>query len=209
MGSVNLSVEDATALATRVLVEHGTSGVNAGCVARALGAAEIDGQPGHGLSRLPAYAAQSASGKVDGHAVPVTVEVLGLERIALLDQEVPAVKTKTTTTINSVDVEAIGWVNQKWEPLRQDFVAADDVLRLHEVLCFLRAYPDDAEVLDRVEAMLAGFEERPDLRRHAEELVNTGVAGTPIDYRFYWFTAAWLARRFPDELAVDWESFGP
>ena len=32
---------------------------------RALVAAEADGQPGHGLSRLPSYAAQAASGKVD------------------------------------------------------------------------------------------------------------------------------------------------
>ena len=33
-------------------------------------AAEIDGQKGHGLSRVAAYAAQARSGKVDGHAVP-------------------------------------------------------------------------------------------------------------------------------------------
>jgi (2R)-3-sulfolactate dehydrogenase (NADP+) len=39
-------------------------------VARALVAAEADGQKGHGLSRLPSYAAQAASGKVDGHALP-------------------------------------------------------------------------------------------------------------------------------------------
>ncbi len=34
-------------------------------------AAEIDAQRGHGLSRVPSYSAQSASGKVDGKAVPI------------------------------------------------------------------------------------------------------------------------------------------
>ncbi len=43
----------------------------AAAVARALVAAEIDGQKGHGLSRVASYAAQVASGKIDGQAVPV------------------------------------------------------------------------------------------------------------------------------------------
>ena len=44
--------------------------VNAASVARALAQAEIDGQKGHGLSRVPIYAAQARAGKVDGHATP-------------------------------------------------------------------------------------------------------------------------------------------
>jgi (2R)-3-sulfolactate dehydrogenase (NADP+) len=39
--------------------------------AAALVAAEGTGQGGHGLRRVPAYAAQAKAGKVDGHAVPV------------------------------------------------------------------------------------------------------------------------------------------
>ena len=39
-------------------------------VARALVAAEADGLKGHGLSRLPIYAAQAKVGKVDGFATP-------------------------------------------------------------------------------------------------------------------------------------------
>lgn len=57
-------------LAHRVLIAHDTSAENATSVAAALVAAEIDGQKGHGLSRLAAYSAQAASGKVRGHAVP-------------------------------------------------------------------------------------------------------------------------------------------
>jgi (2R)-3-sulfolactate dehydrogenase (NADP+) len=43
---------------------------NAVLVARALVAAEADGLTGHGLSRVPSYAAQARIGKVDGLAVP-------------------------------------------------------------------------------------------------------------------------------------------
>ncbi len=62
-------------LAVRVLKAHNTSAANAAAVAEALVAAQIDGHPGHGLSRLEAYGAQAASGKVDGHATPFVQEV--------------------------------------------------------------------------------------------------------------------------------------
>ena len=70
MSTVTLGLADAELLAKKILARHGTSEANAECVARALVAAEADGQKGHGLSRLPSYAAQAASGKVDGQAVP-------------------------------------------------------------------------------------------------------------------------------------------
>jgi (2R)-3-sulfolactate dehydrogenase (NADP+) len=47
-----------------------TSEANARSVARALVAAEADGLKGHGLSRVPTYAAQAKGGKVDGFATP-------------------------------------------------------------------------------------------------------------------------------------------
>ena len=55
----------------RALEAAGTAPVNAASVARALSAAEVDGQKGHGLSRVPGYVAQVRAGKVKGHAVPV------------------------------------------------------------------------------------------------------------------------------------------
>ncbi len=57
-------------LAVKVLVAAGASEANAIPTADALIAAELDGLPSHGLSRLPFYADQIASGKVDGKAVP-------------------------------------------------------------------------------------------------------------------------------------------
>lgn len=67
---VRLTLQQADALVRKVLVVCDTSPDNAASVARALVAAEADGQGGHGLSRLPSYAAQSRCGKVDGHARP-------------------------------------------------------------------------------------------------------------------------------------------
>ncbi len=84
---------------------------------------------------------------------------------------------------------------------------AADVLLLHEALCFLRAYPDDADVLAQVERMLDAFDQRGDLRRHCAALVNSGVAGTPTDFAFYPPTAAWLARRCAAQLTIDWDAF--
>ncbi len=86
------------------------------------------------------------------------------------------------------------------EPL----ATARAVSRLHEVLCFLRAYPDSPEVLDRVERMLALFTRRRDLRRHAAALQDSGIAGTPTYYPFYYPTALWLASQWPGQLTISW-----
>lgn len=57
-------------LIVSALERAGTSAPNARSVARALVAAEIDGQKGHGAARVASYAAQVRAGKVDGRAVP-------------------------------------------------------------------------------------------------------------------------------------------
>ncbi len=77
MSDVTLSLDEARDLSVSILERHRTSAANARCVAEALVAAEADGQKGHGLSRLPSYAAQAASGKVDGTAVPRIVARMG------------------------------------------------------------------------------------------------------------------------------------
>ena len=84
---------------------------------------------------------------------------------------------------------------------------SSQVVRLHEVLCFWRAYPDDLELLAVVERMLEAFDRRRDLRRHRRELDSSGIAGTTISYSFYWFTASWLARQWPDLFHIDWDAF--
>ncbi len=89
---------------------------------------------------------------------------------------------------------------------RSPVPTARDVLSLHEALCFARAYPDDAGLRREVERMLAGFARRADVRRHAEALEDSGIAGARVRYRFFAETANWLARRWPDQLRIDWEN---
>jgi hypothetical protein len=78
------------------------------------------------------------------------------------------------------------------------------ILRLHEAACFMRAYPDDAAVLEEVERLLERFPRRADLRRHRGKLVDSGIAGTDITYPFFFPTMRWLVARWPGQLRVDW-----
>ena len=100
---------------------------------------------------------------------------------------------------------------QKLELLRKldgrRFSKAQQVYRLHEVLSFLHAYPDDRQVRARVEQMLKRFSQRSDLRRFAATLADTGIQGTSINYAFYWPTALWFEKKWPGHLSIDWESF--
>lgn len=62
-------------LVIEAFVSANTAADTAESVARALIDAEIDGQTGHGLTRIASYTLQSRAGKVDGHAKPSAEEV--------------------------------------------------------------------------------------------------------------------------------------
>ena len=70
-----LTVEAAHGLVSETLIRCNTAPDNARLVADALIGAELTGQGGHGLRRVPSYGAQAVSGKVDGHAVAVAERV--------------------------------------------------------------------------------------------------------------------------------------
>ncbi|HZD41526.1 MAG TPA: hypothetical protein VE131_12445, partial [Terriglobales bacterium] len=89
---------------------------------------------------------------------------------------------------------------------RSRLQTAEEILRLHEHLCFLRAYPDNAAVLARVVRMLERFSRRADLHRHRDDLADTGICGTVIHYPFFWPTARWIVERWPTLFAIDWEN---
>lgn len=102
-----------------------------------------------------------------------------------------------------------GWSESKISLLRQlgraHLNTAAQVLRLHEHVCFVRAHPDDADVLTEAEKVMAGFARRDDLLRHRQPLADSGIAGTDTHYCFFWPTARWLADRWPTQLAIDWD----
>jgi hypothetical protein len=81
------------------------------------------------------------------------------------------------------------------------------LVKLHEALCFLRAYPDGPEVQERVERALTTFPARISQLgpRARARLHDSGIAGTTLDYPFGLPMASWLASRFPDDVDVAWQ----
>jgi hypothetical protein len=92
-------------------------------------------------------------------------------------------------------------------------VQPDDLFSYHEALCFLRAFPDDAELLRRSETELARFGRRVRdcVRAHHGEVpeifVDSGIAGTPYHYPFGLPMARWLVHRYGDEVELDWDAY--
>ena len=70
-----VSLTEAQALGEKILMAHNVEQRNASLTIASLLRAEMEGLPSHGFSRIPYYAAQSAAGKVDGHAVPLVERV--------------------------------------------------------------------------------------------------------------------------------------
>src|SRR5262245_12142906 len=80
--------------------------------------------------------------------------------------------------------------------------------RLHETLCFLQAYPDDAQLLELVDRALEGFGSRvARLGPAARRLHDSGIGGATLDYPFGYPMARWLAVRFPRDTEIAWSRF--
>lgn len=87
---------------------------------------------------------------------------------------------------------------------RLRFKTAAELQEFHDLLIFCRAYPDSPELLAAANELLDSFALRSDLRRFCEELASSGIAGCPIDYRFFYPMALWLAQRWGAKLQIDW-----
>jgi hypothetical protein len=82
------------------------------------------------------------------------------------------------------------------------------LVRFHEALCFLQAYPDDARVLELVDKALEGFASRVTrLAPFARRLHDSGIGGATLDYPFGYPMARWLAARFPRDTEIAWSRF--
>jgi hypothetical protein len=95
---------------------------------------------------------------------------------------------------------------------KRRFTDATALIRFHEILLFMRAYPQSARVLVRVERILKTFSQRIRLLASAgadlsplEYVEVSGIAGTFIEEAFSYQIARWLVRRYPSRLLIDWE----
>src|SRR5688572_15365929 len=92
---------------------------------------------------------------------------------------------------------------------RHSFRKADALVRFHERVLMLRAYPQNAEVLSCAEAILRSFAQRVARLSEAEADLSpldapevSGIAGTSVTSNFSYPIARWLARRYPRQISI-------
>ena len=76
--------------------------------------------------------------------------------------------------------------------------------QLKPVVDQIAGYRQLLDDITEAEAMLDEFAGREDLQEFLDDLVNSGIAGTRVDFPFYWFTLGWLVDRWPDAVHIDW-----
>ncbi|HEV7374502.1 MAG TPA: hypothetical protein VGN95_07285 [Pyrinomonadaceae bacterium] len=93
------------------------------------------------------------------------------------------------------------------------FTDAASLIHFHETLLFIRAYPQSAQVLRRVEKILSSFAQRIEVLREAgadlsplEEGEVSGISGTWVQDTFSYSITRWLVENYPSKVSIDWES---
>ena len=97
---------------------------------------------------------------------------------------------------------------------RRKIENAKSLIRLHETLLFLRAYPQGASVLSQVEKTLRTLARVvPKLRDKDLDLSSldnpevSGIAGTRVTSNFSYVIVCWLVAKYPKQLSIDWDWF--
>ena len=91
---------------------------------------------------------------------------------------------------------------------------AESLIRLHDALLFLRAYPHSRTVRNLAESLLAGFGARMaeyaaadrDLSAFGHPEVS-GISGTSVTTDYSYEVVRWLASRFGRRVRIDWEGY--
>lgn len=90
----------------------------------------------------------------------------------------------------------------------------DSLFRFHEILLFLRAYPQNAAIVRITERQLRDFSNRLSLLREQEIDLSplqhpevSGIAGTSVVDTFSYYMVRWLLQRRSSQVAIDWEWF--
>jgi len=101
------------------------------------------------------------------------------------------------------------------ELARRRFPDAASLIRWHESLLFLRAYPPSATLLHQIEKLLATFKTRVDELRERDvadfetfsDSDVSGIAGTGFTAAFGYDITRWLAQAHPRQVKLVWERF--
>lgn len=97
---------------------------------------------------------------------------------------------------------------------RRRFPDAASLIRFHELLLFLRAYPHTPAMRLTCEELLASFHKRVTRLRVAGEDVTafvdprvSGIAGTAFSAIWSYDIARYLAARYPTRVEIDWDGY--
>jgi hypothetical protein len=97
---------------------------------------------------------------------------------------------------------------------RQNFRDAKTLIRFHETLLFLRAFPQSAALVPRIEKLLNTFHGRIEKIRELgadmsalDDFDTSGIAGTTMRDALNFEAARWLARRIPRSVEIAWEEY--
>ena len=97
---------------------------------------------------------------------------------------------------------------------KQRFSDPKSLLRFHEALLFLRAFPQGSTVVARVERLLNPFHERIEQLRASgadmsvfDDFDTSGIAGTVMQDALNFEVARWLVRRTPRNVEIAWDDF--
>ena len=98
---------------------------------------------------------------------------------------------------------------------RRDFDDAKSLLRFHETLLFLRAFPQSPAVIAKVERILeTSFQVRIAKLRESgadmevfDDFDTSGIAGTIMQDALSFDAARWLAHRMPRNVEIVWDEY--
>jgi hypothetical protein len=90
------------------------------------------------------------------------------------------------------------------------------LIRFHEALMFLRAFPHSSSVLRKTESLLNNFWKKVDVLRKSgadmdafDPLEVSGIAGTQMEDTLSFDLASWLTRRLSGKVEIAWDHYDP
>ena len=96
------------------------------------------------------------------------------------------------------------------------FPDSASLIRFHEALLFLRAFPQAPSVLRATERILNSFHRKVENLRKAgadmddfEPIEVSGIAGTEMEDTLSFDVASWLIKRMPGKVEIAWENYDP
>ncbi len=95
-----------------------------------------------------------------------------------------------------------------------NFADAKSLLRCHEILLFLRAFPQSAALASKAERLLNSFHIRIEKLQSLgadlsvfDDFDTSGIAGTTMQDTINFEAARWLARRVPQNVEIAWDDY--